>query len=137
MNNQNWKSLLQRIRRIVLLSLIPTGALAVGVITSGVTGIAVLGYDVAGNWIPLLVLVLSTQGVVVSKYLTLTIGNLNPKSLTIVSAFTGTIVTVGVILMYNSFGISGTFVVISLTNVSRAFCLALLTRRISTPAVHH
>ena len=129
MGDQNWEILLRRIRRVMVFSLIPTGLLAALVLTIGVTDVSIPGYDIAGHWLPLLALVLSTPAVVLSKYLLQSIANLDPKALVFVSIFTGTTAIFGVILMYELYGLSGTFLVIATTNVARACWLSFLARR--------
>jgi O-antigen/teichoic acid export membrane protein len=129
MGDQNWEILFRRLRRVIMFSLIPTGLLAAVVLAVGVTDISIPGYDVAGHWLPLLVLVLSTPAVVLSKYLLQSIANMDPRALVFVSIFTGSAVTFGVIWMYELFGLSGTFLVIAITNVARACWLSLLARR--------
>ncbi len=129
---QNWNSLLARVRRIVLFSLIPTALLSTAVVAAGVTGFSFRGYDIAGKWFPLLALVLSTPTVVMSRYLMQTIANTDPKALRFVTVVTGTAVTVGVIGMYEVFGLSGTLIVISLTNIARGLWLSLLAKRFNS-----
>jgi hypothetical protein len=85
---------------------------------------------VAGSWLPLLLLVLSTPAVVMSKYLLQTIGNLDPRGLMFFSLFSGLVATVGVLWVYELSGLSAIFIVLALVNFLRAFWLGLLTKRI-------
>lgn len=122
--------LIRRVRRIIVLSLIPTAGLVCIVLAARLGSISLQGYDVAASWLPLLLLVLSTPAVVMSKYLMLAIGTLDPRGLMFFSFFSGLIATVGVLWVYELSGLSAIFIVIALVNFLRAFWLALLTKRI-------
>ena len=113
-----------------MLSLIPTAGLVCIVLAARLGSISLQGYDVAASWLPLLLLVLSTPAVVMSKYLMLAIGTLDPRGLMFFSFFSGLIATVGVLWVYELSGLSAIFIVIALVNFLRAFWLALLTKRI-------
>jgi O-antigen/teichoic acid export membrane protein len=122
--------MIRRVRRIILLSLIPTAGLVCVVLAARLGRISLQGYDVAGSWLPLLLLVLSTPAVVMSKYLLQTIGNLDPRGLMFFSLFSGLVATVGVLWVYELSGLSAIFIVLALVNFLRAFWLGLLTKRI-------
>jgi hypothetical protein len=74
--------------------------------------------------------VLSTPAVVMSKYLMLAIGTLDPRGLMFFSFFSGLVATVGVLWVYELSGLSAIFIVLALVNFLRAFWLGLLTKRI-------
>lgn len=122
--------LIRRVRRIILLSFIPTAGLVCVVLAARLGRISLQGYDVVASWLPLLILVLSTPAVVMSKYLMLTIGTLDPRGLMFFSFFSGLIATVGVLWVYELSGLSAIFIVLALVNFLRAFWLGLLTKRI-------
>ena len=122
--------LIRRVRRIILLSFIPTAGLVCVVLAARLGRISLQGYDVVDSWLPLLILVLSTPAVVMSKYLMLTIGTLDPRGLMFFSFFSGLIATVGVLWVYELSGLSAIFIVLALVNFLRSFWLGLLTKRI-------
>ena len=122
--------MIRRVQRVILLSFFPTAGLVCAVIAARLGDISFQGYDVAGSWLPLLLLVLSTPAVVMSRYLLLTIGTLDPRGLMFFSFNTGLIATLGVLWVYELSGLSAIFIVIALVNFLRAFWLGLLTKRI-------
>jgi O-antigen/teichoic acid export membrane protein len=122
--------LIRRVRRIILLSFIPTAGLVCVILAARLGRISLQGYDVVASWFPLLILVLSTPAVVMSKYLMLTIGTLDPRGLMFFSFFSGLIATIGVLWVYELSGLSAIFIVLALVNFLRAFWLGLLTKGI-------
>jgi O-antigen/teichoic acid export membrane protein len=129
---QNWESFASRIRRIAIISLVPTTSLAVVILVARLNSVSFQNYDVSGQWLPLLSLALSIPAVVLSKYLVNTILALDPRALMFASFFTGLILTVGVFWSYQSFGLSGTLFVIAACNYLRSSWLFVITKRLNS-----
>ena len=130
LQSNDWNAVVKRCRRILFFSLPPTTALACLVLSTHYGNISMYGYDLGQNWVSLLLFVLSTPAIVLSKYLILTLSNVDPKATMTVVLVMGAGLTIGVLWMYGVFGLSGTFVVLSIANFVRAGWLSLLTRRI-------
>ena len=121
--------LLARLRKIAILSLIPSCILFGVTVTARLELITFKEYDVRGLWLSVLVLVFSIPAVVISKYLAHMILSINPKALMSVSFFTGIYVTTGVSITYPIFGLNGTLVVIASANFFRATWLYLAAQQ--------
>jgi hypothetical protein len=132
---QNWDSLVAKLRRVAYISLVPTALLVAIVLSARMKTISFNNYDVQGLWLPLMSLVLSIPALVLSKYLVNTIFVLNPQSLMLASFFTGLLVTSGVVWAYQSFGLSGTLVVIAIGNYLKSAWLILIVKRLNSRAI--
>jgi O-antigen/teichoic acid export membrane protein len=126
---KDWKSLRSRCQKLVILSLLPTGALVLLAIGGGFEIFKLEGYDLVANWIPITLMVISTPAVVLANYLTLTLQSVDPKSTTVVVMFTGVFNTVGVIVFYEVFAIAGVFVFLAAANFVKALLIFFFTKR--------
>jgi O-antigen/teichoic acid export membrane protein len=129
LSDHDWGDLVSRCRRVISLSMFPTFFLIISILVARELNLSLYGFSFDEDWLPLLLYTSSIPAVVTSKYLILTMQSVNPKATMFVVLFVGTGLAISVIWMYQIFGLSGTFAVLSVVNFLRAFLMALLLRR--------